>query len=542
MQCQAGDFKKPCERCLVRGCESGISGPYHQWCPKRMIPCPLGCGLILATVDVATHCDESCENKSTLCTDCGDPIFHSASVPHTCICPSRYLPCSLGCGTNVIWSQLAVHTAQFCLKRRNTCSYGCGELIPVHEEENHQKICPYRPSKCALCEGVFHANSNHKEFCRKRMVFCSYCRMPMSSESLSDHLKICQSKVGCCQFCGVHLKEESLLQHEKDCDQRNSCGECGATGFATRSEMEKHMLKTCPHRNIFCQHCRDAVKASELSSHHETTCKQYPTLCSICGTSFPREVVKTHSLRCSQLEINFQKIKTLKPFLGLDVVDYSRTGVSVAAVVVKIRNPSAANSAGITTGAVIVSVNDRVIRNRTSFIEILRDIQPFQNLTFTVCPTDTVGALQGMIRSFSIILFLRKKKNLKKNLTTGTRISDPEDHRSVLVKKSNIIQLTVGCIPHMSWVEYCCCKSRVTMTCVTYIEKLFSEIGGGRSARLSLSEISLLNEKIGISPGEKSVESTAISSIGYSLVDYLDWLRACNHIELIEEMISTGRY
>ena len=147
--------------CILRGAKARAE--------NRMVLCEWGCGKWMVQGErMRIHQKEECVYRITRC-NFGCPLKMEAHhwvrqrAGHEKICPRRLVPCPLGCKNDIVFEELEVHKCKECPKRPFPvleCRHGCGLLFEgdwvmaehiqteklIHEAEG----CPNRTVRCTF--------------------------------------------------------------------------------------------------------------------------------------------------------------------------------------------------------------------------------------------------------------------------------------------------------------------------------------------------------------------------------------------------------
>ena len=121
-------------------------------------------------------------------------------------------------------------------------------------------------------------------------------------DSIVDDLKVfCQHHEEGCPWTG-HLCFESNHRNTKCNYEMIFCNKgCGAG--MQRKQMDTHLLKDCPRRQVKCDFCALSVIAAELKTHYES-CLAFPVECPHgCELTLPRKEVEEHSSTCPEVHV-----------------------------------------------------------------------------------------------------------------------------------------------------------------------------------------------------------------------------------------------
>ena len=121
-------------------------------------------------------------------------------------------------------------------------------------------------------------------------------------DRIVDDLKVfCQHHEEGCPWTG-HLCFESNHRNTKCNYVVIFCSEgCGKS--IRREQMDTHLLKDCPQRQVKCEFCALSITAAELKTHNES-CLAFPVVCPHgCELTLPRKEVEEHSSTCPEVQV-----------------------------------------------------------------------------------------------------------------------------------------------------------------------------------------------------------------------------------------------
>mmetsp|Transcript_65868 Transcript_65868/g.182541 ORF Transcript_65868/g.182541 Transcript_65868/m.182541 type:complete len:691 (+) Transcript_65868:2-2074(+) len=126
-------------------------------------------------------------------------------------------------------------------------------------------------SRCKKCHqgitGGKKAMRRHaKDECPKRTWECPECGDRMMASSCEQHPAVCRARTVRCDLCDDEMTAEELDHHKaNECFNRETaCDSCEWKGMAMH--LQEH-LDTCPKREVFCDHCYEAVPQFRMCSH-----------------------------------------------------------------------------------------------------------------------------------------------------------------------------------------------------------------------------------------------------------------------------------
>ena len=139
---------------VERGCTwVGTVGTLEEHvatCKLTLLPCPKECKDDSDKVkqfmrkDLDKHLKEDCPNRDRSCEHCGEKVPYSSLDEHVIICPKKLLPCPNGCGSIMERQHVSEHVAIECELAVIPCKYmrlGCDREskrkdIAAHEEDD----------------------------------------------------------------------------------------------------------------------------------------------------------------------------------------------------------------------------------------------------------------------------------------------------------------------------------------------------------------------------------------------------------------------
>jgi len=242
-------------------------------CPLRPTECKFGCGAEgLQGWRMERHY-ESCPERQAPCPRCHQLIFGKDKAAHdgqfifgrVPVCDQLFIPCPLGCGETILFSEQQSHFSELCSHAKVGCRQ-CGTRMRRIDRAIHdQKDCPYRMVACGLAcgarlmerERLLHQST----FCPQRIV---QCRVRQQDGSIG---------------CGIHtLKACERKEHEKFEEKQ------------IKDEEDKRRLfeDACTRvESVACPRgCGIMVKPREMARHLDLTCKERIKKLSTPGTTF----------------------------------------------------------------------------------------------------------------------------------------------------------------------------------------------------------------------------------------------------------------
>ena len=506
------------QKCGIKGCSTEGAPVYHTVCPLAKRTCANACVESVLLRDMGMHCDLACTLSPSFCQDCGDPIpVQSDVAAHALVCRERVMCCPT-CGEQAIKAALLpLHIAVNCPKRRVHCKFGCSALVPVDDVQHHEVHCDFRPVKCTFCSRLFRAKDGHEDTCELREVFCEHCKLPMKLGDLAHHTPQCAYLPQRCKFCSILLPLKHLHDHEESaCASRPNCPDCCVT--ITPGTLSHHRQKDCLKRPAPCPLCKKLLPLDTLEAH-KPECEHAAVSCAVCAQQVKKSDISVHTKTCTRAAVNLHKVTTagsVRPFLGLDVVDYNVYGASIAALVVKVVPNCAAQHAGIEEGAVILAVSDSAVVSREEFLTHIKHNppKPFETMSLRVVQKSAVRAVEG-------------------------RRATPEDQKLVLEGRCAEVQLVVGTLPRMTVEEYFACKHSITLSCLSNVAQAFRDVGHG-AFKLSAREVCTTLQRVGLTIPAEAVAALSVANVGFTLLEVLEWLRANGYVAKVELFVANG--
>lgn len=278
-------------------------------CPKRTIPCRLGCDIHdLWAKDREAHERTDCPKRLVHCTDaeCKDVIIADELEHHLAHqCMKRIIPCPNGCGKKLVFEKQDEHLDNVCLRRRVACSHGCGQDIVYQEHTKHwEHHCGKREVVCPLGCGTHmraeHLSLHESDECRLRKVQCKWgCDSVVYGYNQQEHeTEVCEKReVRCANRCGITLVFDQFPQHNANhCVKRFvSCPlECSAS--VRFEDLPDHQANTCSKRRATCRlGCGLVMLGASLAHHEERECPKRVTKCGLgCGKYIVAEKSAEH--------------------------------------------------------------------------------------------------------------------------------------------------------------------------------------------------------------------------------------------------------
>ena len=119
-------------------------------CKFTLLPCPKECKDDSEKIkqfmrkDLDKHLKEDCPNRDRSCEHCGEKVPYSSLDEHDTTCPKKLLPCPNGCGSTMERQHVSEHVATECELTVIPCKYmrlGCDTKqkridMAVHEEND----------------------------------------------------------------------------------------------------------------------------------------------------------------------------------------------------------------------------------------------------------------------------------------------------------------------------------------------------------------------------------------------------------------------
>ncbi|TMW56222.1 hypothetical protein Poli38472_008870 [Pythium oligandrum] len=246
----------------------------RQECPLRPVPCPqVKCGREVVWNRLTLHSTEECEYRTVLC-ECGESMTHQKHVLHAQNqCVQRLVPCPAQCRdaenqvSLVRQCELKEHQRSVCPLRRVRCRNGCvaNELLFKDREHHETQLCVLRRVSCQWgCEETVLANAqlhHETEECLRRQLACpSKCGAIVVFADLDEHVSTtCPRRLTLCALkCGRKVPLHT---------------------------MEHHVNAECRRRLVQCALCGEQLQEIDLTTHQTSSCAQRISVCGLCGQS-----------------------------------------------------------------------------------------------------------------------------------------------------------------------------------------------------------------------------------------------------------------
>ena len=277
-------------------------------CPRRRIACPLKCKDGVEAHNVEEHVLHSCLERIVTCMPCGAEI-KAKEVPHHLAndCPRRIVACDM-CGESMEYKRYLNHKRKECPKRIVRCRFGChaDDMIAEQRDYHEANLCPCRPIKCKWdCNLVVQAQEIHRhqlEECPRRPVKCPLkCKQRIAAADLEEHLENeCINRfVPCRAMCDKMIRVCDMDAHVAgDCDMRPVACPNGCGKMMIQRELEKHMQTSCIHRLVPCGlGCGEKHPLSQIAAHKENDCVKRRVQCTIgCTKVMPFDERSQHEM------------------------------------------------------------------------------------------------------------------------------------------------------------------------------------------------------------------------------------------------------
>ncbi|KAI6657677.1 TNF receptor-associated factor 4-like [Oopsacas minuta] len=148
---------------------------------------------------------------------------------------------------------------------------------------------------CTICEGIM------RDACgvgKPQVFMCAVCANEKTTISLPPNRNVIHMMVVYCPLksrgCGWEGTLQSADTHLDECGYFHIGCELSCGIMLERSEMETHLTKYCPFREIVCEYCSENHKETNTNLHLET-CIKLPIQCSNeCGVIIERIDMENH--------------------------------------------------------------------------------------------------------------------------------------------------------------------------------------------------------------------------------------------------------
>lgn len=270
------------------------------------------------------------------------------------------------------WADLSAHLRK-CDYVNVSCLWNnCPKIIPRRLAEEHEKICNFRTIFCCYCNSALPHNvleKHHTADCQQFPVECPDCKMSgIARSKLASHLSTeCPLGVVACVIsgCAERICRKDVQTHEADCPHREvKCQFCDQA--LPYFKLTDHHAADCERVLVNCSHncgC-DPMERRNLPSHEEV-CPTYPVTCMFqgCSVKVERRALEAHMQE--SMALHFQILCTQVSSLQ-NVVSSLTTTLFESKEQVSSLTKQVAEKDKIIAELKKNTANDRVITNNTS--------------------------------------------------------------------------------------------------------------------------------------------------------------------------------
>jgi hypothetical protein len=211
-------------------------------------------------------------------------------------------------------------------------------------------ICPIcllvasEPIEHTGCESIY------CQACVSTLKTCPTCRKATAVtdyKKLNRHLFCAykELKMKCYNYpaCTATFTVEGAAKHLTECVYAEvGCQNVGCNCRIQKVKMPDHIL-TCPHRIVNCEYCENALQACQLRYHHEEVCTKYPTPCTHCSITLPKDALTFHAdNECPLKEIKCSipgcDVHHLRKDMNIHLQDYALHHVEILLQLVKAKD------------------------------------------------------------------------------------------------------------------------------------------------------------------------------------------------------------
>jgi len=289
---------------------------------RRIMECPLGCGITLREGDLSEHLTE-CKNRVIVCDWCGVEVFENSYKTHKDFrCPMRPRvekirpptpldpePCEL-CGAFYFMDKVAPEAHDCPVIRVAPCPNKCGvSLRPPELQEHLKRECTHRWVPCERgcglkirkCDMRMHLDGPGPPGSRCGLVerYCDDCQQPVKLALWDAHqTATCPRRKVSCPLCGEEVYANELDKHKADkCPIRLvKCPNANCYKELPLNQMKVHATTECRKRELKCpQGCGLLMNVKRLARHMSHRCPKRYVECPLqCGARFRAEEETYH--------------------------------------------------------------------------------------------------------------------------------------------------------------------------------------------------------------------------------------------------------
>jgi ankyrin repeat protein len=271
-------------------------------CPRRLVRCRVGCGLLLSYCERGAHEEGDCRRPCAL--GCGEVLGPSdrreAHERH--LCPRRVVRCRHGCGRAALQERhREAHEAHECPRRPAPCPLGCGAVLEWRRLRAHAQgergCCAYRLLPCLFDYVGRRVRASLRPAGQRRGedgTFFEHDYDEAGAERAPPPQDVVVAFVeGYDEASGRHalrlagsgerprellLAEELALCEPLDLDGGWGCA------LVRACERREHVGTVCPRRRQGCPNgCGQVLPAEAVAAHARGGCTRRAVTCSNAG-------------------------------------------------------------------------------------------------------------------------------------------------------------------------------------------------------------------------------------------------------------------